>query len=156
MKVKAELSGREINGLSYSQFVEKGKEWVKEKEALGWKRTCAGLLSPEDIKKSGMKFSNTLEEVWDWDENKMVKKAMGYNTIPSEEYIIENGPERGQKHVSASRQFMAWEKEYKAKLGGREGYEDQINKEATQQEQYHNINSNEKIPEGIRVEDIPF
>ncbi len=69
-----------------------------------------GLLSPQDIKESGLVFDNHIEEVWDDKEGKMIKKSIGYMAIPTQDYYISDsrlGP-LGSKYVGPSKQFLDW------------------------------------------------
>lgn len=101
----ADQDGLKLKGVG---FIKKGQDWVKKKEALGWRDTVMGWLSPEDIKEAGLVFSNQLESISK--EGRETGKARGYDSIPSEEYICEDSTfgTRGSKYIGPSRQFLDW------------------------------------------------
>lgn len=107
-----ESIGTIINGekKDVKDFIAKGQKWAQDRINEGWRYTCMGLLSPQDIKEAGLIFDNRLEEVWDYKENKMVKKSIGYVAIPTQDYI--NGDSRlgplGYKYTGPSKQFLDW------------------------------------------------
>lgn len=87
-----------FKGKQYPSITELGKEWYKEKKALGWQMTDVGMLPPEEIALSGMK-----------------KRADGGWTIPACEYIAEQKTEslnKGQKYIGPTQQFLRWKKRY--------------------------------------------
>ena len=112
------------DGQSYNKLVDKGREWTKKKIEEGWRHTCMGLLSPEDIKEAGFVFDNRLEEVYDYEKGKMVQRAMGYHQIPSQEYMREDSRfgVKGEKYMGPSRKFLNW---YEKRRKRQEEYIDQ-------------------------------
>lgn len=113
MNESAESIGKMISGTNskdIKEFITKGQEWAKKKIEEGWRFTVMGLLSPEDIKMSGLVFNNSIEEVWDYQKKKKAKKSLGYVSIPTQEYI--NGDSRlgplGYKSIGPSKQFLDW------------------------------------------------
>ena len=88
---------------------ERTKKWFKDKFDEGWRETCMGFLSPDDIKKSGMKFNKEMiQELGKW-------RPRGYCSIPCKAYIAEineMGRQKGIKYTKVSYQFMEWLKEY--------------------------------------------
>jgi hypothetical protein len=124
------------NKKTFKDFLQKGKEWVEQKELEGWRYTCMGWLSPKDIEEAGLIFDNNLEYVWDNKEGKMVDKAIGYMRIPIDTYYVENSKigTIGAKYYGPSKKFMEWyTKRYKS-----EEYQDpnekHINKEIKKKE----------------------
>jgi hypothetical protein len=137
-------------GKDVKEFIAKGQKWAEKKIAEGWRFTCMGLLSPLDIKESGLQFDNRLEEVWDFKENKMVKKTMGYISIPSQDYI--NGDTRlgplGYKYIGPSKQFLDWYMKHRKPehIDENDSY---INKQ-------ENINQKEQEIEEWNIDNVTF
>ena len=133
---------------TFKEFVEKGTEWAKEKEAEGWRYTCMGWLSPVDIKQAGIVFDNTLEEVWSQAEQKRVKQSIGFMRIPTESYYIKDSAfgTVGVKYTGPSQKFLEWYEKRKDEY--QDENEKTIDKEIMIEER------NESL--GWRVEDIPL
>ena len=136
---------------TFKEFVGKGKEWAKEKEAEGWRYTCMGWLSPVDIKQSGIVFDNTLEEVWDDNQKKMVKQSIGFMRIPIDSYYINDSRFGvvGVKYTGPSQKFLEWYEKRKPEY--QDENEKVINKEIKKEEI-----ADVKEPTDWEVEDIPF
>jgi hypothetical protein len=98
------------SGLNANGLIEKGRAWTKKKIEEGWRMTCMGLLSKEDIKEAGLVYDNRLETVYDYEEKKFVERPLGYHAIPSQEYIREDSRfgEKGSKYEAPTQQFLAW------------------------------------------------
>lgn len=124
-----------MDKISKKEFNEKSKKWFKEKFDNGWRETCMGFLSPDDIKASGMKFDKTLIQEFDkW-------RPRGYCSIPTEMYIVENngyGQSKGTKCTRISSQFTRWQQDY---------YNRQYNKKSL---------SDYKDDENVNVDEINF
>ena len=105
------------DGSNYNDLVEKGRKWTAKKIEEGWRHTCMGFLSPEDIKEAGFIFDNRLETVYDWEKKKFVERPLGYHQIPSQEYIREDSRfgEKGEKYMGPSQKFLAWYEKRKEK-----------------------------------------
>ena len=107
------------------KIIEQGQEWRKKKIEEGWSYTCFGWLSSKEIKEAGFVFDNDLEEVWDKDLKKIVKKARGYNAIPTKVYIIEDTKfgTRGTKYRAPTAQFLQW---YDKRVNKEQEYIDKV------------------------------
>lgn len=111
------ISGKKIS--SIKDLVDVGQEIYKKKqEEEGYIYTCMGWLSPAEIKEAGLVFNNNLHEVYDYEKKQIVKEAIGYDSIPGEEYMIEDSRlgKLGSKYIGPSKKFLSWYKKRNAKM----------------------------------------
>jgi len=116
------------DGSSVEEFIKESREKMKKLREMGYRDTCLGLLSPEDIKEAGLTFNNQIVEEYDPAENKVVRKARGYDTIPSQEYMHEDSTfgRKGSKFIAVSQKFLKWYKKEKVYVDRNEEHIDKL------------------------------
>jgi len=131
MSIKNILDNIVGDNKKIANFIKWSKKWYEKKVEQGWEETEFGLLSPEEIKDSGM-----------------VKQQDGSYAIPIQERIAESksgGHRKGEKYITIDDKFMRWNR----KRNNNVTNEDHIHNETQKQIR------DDDLPE-VNIDDIPF
>lgn len=115
--------------------IKQGNEWYEKKVSEGWEETVFGLMSPQEIKESGMTRKNG--KIW---------------AVPCEEIISDKRSKdyaKGEKYTVIPENFLRW---YRKKFD-QPTLEDHIYNET--QKQMKEADKKDGIEE-MSIDDIPF
>lgn len=121
-----------------SDTIQIGNDWYQQKMKDGWEETEFGLMSPDEIKESGM-----------------VKDFGGLWTIPTVEYISEKreiGRNKGEKYYGIAPKFLLWYKKLTNKLT----VDDHINYEIEKEKRNAKTKPDDFEEQEFSIDDIPF